>query len=399
MTFTIKNVPSRCLWGGVLFCTIYLSYRYPLQINFSGTSPTYRDTPFALQFGKFVVMLLVGMVSLSFSLKRAMTSRQLIYSVAIGLISIFPLVKLIYSPEAIYCDIAFWPLVALTLVLGIRSIDASDLDRYLKFLFGYALLSTFAEVFLFFAIGRLPALGYENSISVRFGGFLDDPNGFAALVFLLMGWSFYRHTGFTRVLCQASLLFCLLSTQSFTALGFLTVLSFGLMVWFLLRRPLHLFWLIPVVVALTPLALGYYEKVLAAPIRLLLLLKAPSIAQHSVSWGQWMSDWWRWVLTGTSPFTFYESWWASSLINFGVIWYAIDWLLILSLLGAVIKTFRKVSSRSDKAVLCGILIYSIYCIAGSVNLPLFTVFPLNVLFFTFTLLIAFGKVNWQSYSQ
>ena len=41
----------------VFFLLFYLSYRYPLQINSSTTSPTYSDTPFFLSFLKYLVVI------------------------------------------------------------------------------------------------------------------------------------------------------------------------------------------------------------------------------------------------------------------------------------------------------------------------------------------------------
>lgn len=44
-------------WLGLVFCTVYQSYRYPLQINTVGFSPTYSETPLIWQGGKYVLAL------------------------------------------------------------------------------------------------------------------------------------------------------------------------------------------------------------------------------------------------------------------------------------------------------------------------------------------------------
>lgn len=42
---------------GLVLCTVYQSYRYPLQINTVGFSPTYSETPLIWQAGKYVFAL------------------------------------------------------------------------------------------------------------------------------------------------------------------------------------------------------------------------------------------------------------------------------------------------------------------------------------------------------
>jgi hypothetical protein len=44
-------------WLGLVLCTVYQSYRYPLQINTVGFSPTYSETPLIWQAGKYVLAL------------------------------------------------------------------------------------------------------------------------------------------------------------------------------------------------------------------------------------------------------------------------------------------------------------------------------------------------------
>ncbi|MGH9830593.1 MAG: hypothetical protein ACREDR_45890, partial [Blastocatellia bacterium] len=43
------------------------------------------------------------------------------------------------------------------------------------------------QVLLFVLVGRLPAHGFEGSVSVRFGGLLDQPNDFGILLLLFFG--------------------------------------------------------------------------------------------------------------------------------------------------------------------------------------------------------------------
>ena len=395
MTLSARKVSAFLFWTGLLFSTLYLSYRYPLQINFSGTSPTYSDTPLSLKLGKFFVMSVICLAALPFFLRKKFTWQQIFVIFTVLFVSIIPAIKALGAFDGVYFDISFWPLAALLLVGALDQIRSQQIDKYLQFLFGYSILSTLVQVALFIFYGRLPALAYDNSISVRFGGFLDDPNGFAAVLFLLIGWAYYRYSGFKRLLAESLLLVCLLLTQSFTAVGFLFLLLVILFARLLYKRPARILWILPCLAVILPLLASLYVSTLSDTISLLFQLKLPSINQHAFPWGVWMDEWTKWIVMGDSPFNFYESWWASSLINFGILWYMADLFLVGSLVYSVIRAFRTITGQINRAVLSGTLIFCAYFVFGSVNLPLFTVFPINFLFFVLTFLVAFKRIDWE----
>lgn len=58
------NASNRIFWWVMVFSLLYSSYRYPLQINFSGTSPNYSDTPEILQMGKYLVLVCLVFISI-----------------------------------------------------------------------------------------------------------------------------------------------------------------------------------------------------------------------------------------------------------------------------------------------------------------------------------------------
>jgi len=99
-------------------------------------------------------------------------------------------------------------------------IDADKLARIVSAFILVAVVSQAVQVYLFQSQGRLPALGYSGSVSVRFGSILDDPNGFALLVafllpVVLVSWE-NRMWKFVLGVC---LLASLALTQSFTAIA------------------------------------------------------------------------------------------------------------------------------------------------------------------------------------
>ena len=93
-----KNRAQYVVGTCILLLIIYLSYRYPLQINFSGTSPTYSDTPFVLQIGKFLlaglffIVLLVAFraqkCNVDVTIAASILSFTLVYAFLKGLASL-----------------------------------------------------------------------------------------------------------------------------------------------------------------------------------------------------------------------------------------------------------------------------------------------------------------------
>ena len=239
----LNKVPERSFWVGLLISTAYLSYRYPLQINSSTTSQVYSDTPLSLQVGKFALIFLTCCISAPFLFWKRFNRLEASIVILAGMVSSFPLFKLLAGFESRYLEVSFWPLAALILVIPLKSFDLQSIDKYLKVVFFFATVTDVVEVGLFLFFGRLPALGWSGGLSVRFGGFLDDPNGFAAILFLLMGWSFYRFRGKARFFTQFALVICLLLTQSLTAIGFLGAVILVAMGWLLIKRPRSILWI------------------------------------------------------------------------------------------------------------------------------------------------------------
>ena len=315
---TRKGDKNYVFWLGVALCTFYQSYRYPLQINSAGTSPTYSDTPFVWQVGKFVLAApLIAISSVRWLSNSARLPRP---PIVIGtlFLSSFALLKILNGHDSQYLDVSFWMLFSLVLALSVDSVSILAIDKYFLLLLACAFGSTLVQVFLFFAFGRLPALAFEGTYFVRFGGFLDDPNGFAAIWFLLMGWSYERFKGRNRFLILAAIIVSLLLTQSWTAIAFLLATLFVYLLISALKRPLS--------AILAICALPLFAIFLARLIPLLqqgILLEAleakqTSIEGHTFPWTFWASKWTDWALLGEWKYNAYESWWGSAMVNFGV---------------------------------------------------------------------------------
>jgi hypothetical protein len=379
-------------WFGLWFCTLYLSYRYPLQINDSGTSPTYSDTPLVLQAGKFILALPL----IAISVFRWLTNSARLPKVPIALgalfLCCFALLKLLGQPDSKYLDFSFWMFFSLVLVLGVGSIAISAIDKYFYLLLILAFGSTLIEVLLFFSFGRLPALAFAAGFNVRFGGFWDDPNGFAAILFLLMGYSYLRFKGRTRFLILALLFICLVLTQSWTALAFFLCLSFLWLFMKALRRPLS-----AIVAVCTLPFVGAIVLQLIPILQQGFLLEAlqnkqSSIEGHIFPWSVWISKWTQWALLGDWKYNAYESFLQGAMVNFGLLWFAAYLVLMIALMISMHHAFFKATEQS-KPVFAGLLLFGYYFLFGSFNLPFPIIFPVNVLFFLIFFLVALGKVT------
>lgn len=392
MIKTRSNNKNYVFWMGLVLCTVYQSYRYPLQINTVGFSPTYSETPLIWQAGKYVFALpLIAMSVLRWLEKSAPVTR---WPIALGTIylSSYSLMKILGGHDSQYVDVFFWMLFSLVLVLAVDTVSTAAIDKYFWLLLAYAFASTLIEVFLFAAFGRLPAMAYPGTFLIRFGGFLDDPNGFAAILFLLMGWSRKRFQGRTRFLVLAGLFICLLLTQSWTAIAFFLVMLLAYAVIAISKRPLLALFAICALPLLVLLLVHWFQQLPVGLVSDLLEAKEGSIEGHIFPWAHWSSKWEEWALLGDWQYNPYESWWGAALINFGLIWLGVYLGLVATLLIYLRRSWSK-AALQVKPVYAGLLIFGYFFAFGSFGLPFPIKFPINAMFSVFLFLVAFKKIT------
>jgi len=363
----------------VLCCLVlYLSFRYPLQINFSGTSPTYSDTPPLLQAGKYLIAL--GFCTLVLITSRMRLPNQDVSLVLLGsmFIAMTCVVKFAISGEFRFIEPILWPSLAAILCLHATRLETATIEKYILRLFTFALVTDVVQVTLFLAIDRLPALAYEDSISVRFGSFLDDPNGFSGLCFLFIGWAIgARPSWRTSVVFWGSILMILLA-QSLTSIGFLVLV--------LLVVGKHRAKASPVkagiLAAITSVPLLYFSTDLIEIFNAVLEYKQGSISTHTKhGLLDILPNGATQFLFGSNSFTFYESWWNLSLSNFGVLWSAPFMILGTYTSFRLFKEYSASQDEERRAVFCALLVFSLFFMFGSFNLPLFVIFPNSFIFY------------------
>ncbi|MGC9293451.1 MAG: hypothetical protein ACP5EP_12160 [Acidobacteriaceae bacterium] len=260
----------------------------------------------------------------------------------------------------------------------------------MSFLLFYAVVTDLIELFLFIVYDRLPSQAYPNSIVVRFGGWLDAPNDFSCVLFLLMGWVYFKFEGGRRFLLEAVLFVCLILTQSLTAYGFLILLIFVSGMAHVIQRPRSVVWIPALLILLITLVI---ELPISGLLASILSEKSGSISAHLISPVDLLGNWSKWVLLGYSSYEFYEDWWVSSLLSFGAVWFIVCVFMMSTLVVSVVAKFRKCTNRDDKAVLGGFLVLSVYCLFGSINLPFLMMFPVNFMFYLFCFLVYFERLE------
>jgi hypothetical protein len=181
-------------------------------------------------------------------------------------------------------------------------------------------------------------------------------------------------------------------TQSLTAYAFFAILLLLIGLRQALRRPFYLVCLIALLVAFFAITHAWIGDLFHS----VLENKTGSIQGHLHSPDKWFGQWTEWVFWGAPEHVFFENWWLSSLLNLGVAWVCTCLATMASLIFVLFMRFRRASDVRDRSVLAGTLLFSLYCLAGSLNLPLLTYFPVNFVFYAFICLVFFDKIEYAS---
>jgi hypothetical protein len=186
------------VWLWVLSIAQY-SYRYILQVNDPATSPLYASTPRPLSAIKYGIFFLFGIYALICLSRRPVllnrTYRRLLFILGCALVtlSIVALIRLTLSPgdldQTALCAAQLLPwmasLVFIPFVFAPEHSLTQTLMSFERIIFWIVLPFWLTTVLLALFGIRYPALSYQGLL-LRFGGILDDPNGYACLCLLLL---------------------------------------------------------------------------------------------------------------------------------------------------------------------------------------------------------------------
>jgi hypothetical protein len=277
------------------------------------------------------------------------------------------------------------------------------LEKIAKTIQWFIYLSTIInslQIFLFLGFGRLPALAYKNSISVRFGSIWDDPNAYSLFLSFAIPFLFFSKIKpiFKWFLLLLNLLFLLIS-QSLTGIASFVVAIIIVKVIALLfpwkrevrwslNGPFRYFAIsISVLVAVAGLLLIFYGYDIDNIIKSFMLLKQGSIEGHKGS-SDILRDVSFLTLLGLAPIgTFGESGYINRIVNFGLPWFIGSIILMFVSYIKIIIVFKKKYFQSGSEVLYALLFFIPSIAISLINLPFDNVFPINLLTITFLCLI------------
>ena len=379
----------------------YLSYRYPLKINSSTTSPTYTDTPFYLAAAKYVFFLMIMAATiLRSSLSAGMAKRKFqeyVDFLVVLYVALFPLVaSLLTGNEELFQTGIFFLAVLPLYLFDYRDIREEDLRRAITCFLFICVVAEVVQLILFGVWGRLPALAYEESFSVRFGSVWDDPNGFSFFLSFLIAYCLYGMGGtWGKGILLLSLGAMLMLTQSLTGISS-TILGLFLTGWvgaIASRSPrnyrIALFISSVCILASIGVTLFLYRDSL---LKELVLLKTGSIEEHlKITKHLYKADAIQFL--GFSPHGLYgESGYINMVLNYGFLYM----FLYIYICGKTM--FRLVWLLSKRRIeKCIEIFFGFFCFLvayclGMFNLPLDTVFPLN-LFLVIIFMITAMKIK------
>ncbi len=203
----------------------YYSYRYIFKYNSTGTSSTYSNTPAVFQYGKFAFMALFLLLLAKNAKKIFWTKRTKIvfYSIIYLIISGTILGLFLKNTDHLKFVIMLVPVL---FFCDQAQISDEKFERIMDIYFLFCVIYEGVQIFLYIATGRLPALAYPTGkiTDVRFGGAIDDPNGFGLILCYYIPYYFLKDKGIKRIIMLSIAGIMLILSWSVTAV-FAVVLS------------------------------------------------------------------------------------------------------------------------------------------------------------------------------
>ncbi|SAL00440.1 hypothetical protein AWB77_06141 [Caballeronia fortuita] len=387
-----SKLAQSIFWATVIVALLYSSYRYPLQINSAQTSPTYSDTPPLLQAAKYLILVVACAVMAFVAGGLYVPRRRLGFITLYLMLVAWPIVHFAFDGDAKHLTFPIVAGVAFFISLSVCSVTLTAVDTFMRFTLYFSLLVDLIQMILFHVTGRLPALAYEDTLAVRFGSFLDDPNGFAALSFLLLGYAYSLPRTMMNRLCILGVILCIFLSQSLTAISFLVLL---IVLWGLTNhfKATLFVLLIGGLAIFLPYLFNGFSLGGNGLLDVVFTSKQASSDAHFESFNlDKLADFSVWILGG-DEYLISESWWVTALNNYGLIWSGALLSMLTAFMWKLYITFNEAHSQRVKRVSLSVLLFSLYVVGASLNLPFLTVFPINFMLMLFVSLFMLDKLQ------
>jgi hypothetical protein len=394
------------VWLWVLAIAQY-SYRYILQVSDPNSSMQYAATPPALSAIKYALLLLFATYALSrrsASMNRTYRHLLAVLTSALAILTLVVLIRLMLLPgdldQTATCaaELAPWmaSLFFMPFVFRPEHSLIQTLAAFERITFWVAFPFWLATILLATFGIRYPALSYPGLL-LRFGGILDDPNGYACLCLFLMVVAVSgraRHWKL-RVSVYIAMLLATLSLAGYT-----TAIIMGL--GFLLRRiltrrvhrPSMVVRTLAVCAALScvvvlVIATSQTSEAVEA-ISSLYAAKSYSAATHLSNLlpeeAAWDASSPVALLCGTGGFS--ENFYWRLLANFG-------WTGLLAIL-TVIGTSFYFAFQPSKRWASALGLWAVALLIGSNGIAYLLTFPINLIYWSFTAALVLSSFQTKS---
>ena len=363
---------TRKLWYTLIFVAIcYNFHRYLLKYSHGAfAKDAYQQTPLIWQAGKYILIAAVlGLIYFNSRLTFRIPAKLLVFYLFLGVVLIVNVGSILMYGEVLTDELEYLIFGLLVLPLGFviqedLQVLADEISTILN-LSQYALIvSNWIVIFNYYAFRTIPFHAYEG-ILMRYGGLWDDPNTFAIVSVLLLGYAMMKKQYWIVALHIINVIL----TVSLN--GYLLLITFACY-WFLnnpKNRLLHtaLFTgLIVLIAALVFVNLDYAIQIYDA--------KKESIDQHSS-----LFDITFYLIPLLQPVLFHETW----LLSMNVNYFPFSALFTLLLLFILVRFFF-FRPRSIQRLLF------ILFFVTSLFLPFLYMFPINFIALLFLVLYTKG---------
>ncbi len=382
----------------------YVIYRYPFKINDETQSSGYSETPQFLKLGKY---FLAGGILIFWSFYHMVTApahrttmRNVLLAVLYGYLAVCAVATSIATNEVRLGQVAVFLLIPFVAhLLDFPGLDVRKLYVLLRFVSVFALLFNVFIIVLYETTGRLPALAYRGTVSIRFGSYLDDPNGFGIMLSCLIPFSWFAFRGIWKYLMVIGLMASLPITQSLsgiigTALAIIVFVSVRAMTNPTVTRIL----LISGFAVIATIVTVEWEDITYDPmIQDLFRYKQGSMDVHRGDFDKLFevkpAAWLGMDPTGELSETNY----AENLQNYGALFV----LIAVGLRIYVGQRFAREMLRPDVpryclAVWSGLFCYIVCNLFGGFTLPIDRSFPTNMLLVLITTVGTIGKFSYST---
>jgi hypothetical protein len=255
----------------------------------------------------------------------------------------------------------------------------SELNKAISFVIKTALIVNTIQVYLFWYFGRLPALAYYGSISVRFGSFLDAPNEFGIMLPWFFAFSCQYYQGKERLIILGGLFLSLLLTQSMTAIAtFVIVILLVFLPFYFGKFYKYRIGTFLSILFLSLLALTFYDDAYSF-LQTFMELKVDSVDVH-LGGVELLYEMDFFNIFGFQPMnTWSELFYVGVLVNFGFIYLCLYVLVLCWFIGLAFVRCAKSQDRHKQIFYFGVGCYLLSLLIGNINLPYSASYPLNLL--------------------